>query len=253
MDEVISKVESGEPLEQKEFPYSKTVVAYNVWYDEDENVARKAELLIHRHIGQPGVSVKRVMRMGVKEDYDGSVKIELGSSQEVEVVLKNKAKLKDHPDSSVNGIFLRQSQPEDRRRNDRNMNTIIRELDPEGVSGLYVNHRGDVTRRRGVGRRGGWTGSRGHSARGRRGRGGSSSRGRPRQVGIDFVNAWSPSLDPSNGGNGRGRGSIGRSGSASSVGTADSIEDTGRRPHTRSRNTGPNGQPTFGGNAVVQN
>ena len=65
VDEVISKVEAGEPLEQREFPYSKTVVAYNVWYDEDENVTRKAELLIHRHIGKPGVAVKRVKRMGV--------------------------------------------------------------------------------------------------------------------------------------------------------------------------------------------
>ncbi len=239
VDEVISKVESGEPLEQKEFPYSKTVVAYNVWYDEGENVTRKAELLIHRHIGQPGVAVKRVKRMGVKEDYDGIVKIELASSQEVEVVLKNKAKLKDHPDRSVNGIYLRQSQPEDRRRNGRNMNTIIRELDPDGVSGLYVNHRGDMTRRRGSGRRGGWTGSRGQPDRGRRGRGGSSSRSRPRQEGIDFVNAWSPSLDPLNGRNvgGRGGGSIGRSSSASSVEMADLGEDTGRRPHTRSQAT----------------
>ncbi len=184
--------------------------------------------------------------------YDGIVKIELGSSQEVEAVLKNKAKLKDHPDSSVNGIFLRQSQPEDRRRNDRNMNTIIRELDPDGVSGLYVNYRGDVTRRRGSGRRGGWKGSRGHPLRGRRGRGGSTSRDRPRHVGIDFINAWSPSLDQSNRGNGRGggRGSHNRSGSASSIVSMGSVEDIGHRPQTRSQSTGPHGRPPVGNDAA---
>ena len=160
-EEVISKIDMGDTTE---FPYHRTVVAQHLWYNEGENVERKAQLLIHRHLNQPGIEIKRVKRLGVKDDYDGIVKIELGSEAEVETVLQSKSILGQHRDESVRGIFIRQSQPENERRNVRNMNTLIREVDPEGNSGLYVNYKGDVVRRRGYGyRRGNGSGPRGRS------------------------------------------------------------------------------------------
>ena len=190
---------------------------------------RKAQLLIHRHLNQPGIEIKRVKRLGVKDDYDGIVKIELGSEAEVQTVLQSKSILGQHRDESLHGIFIRQSQPENERRNVRNMNTLIREVDPEGNSGLYVNYKGVVLRRRGYGyRRGNSSGPRGRPARGR-GRGGS--RERPMRVGADFVNAWSPSIDPSGGQNVGGRGGRGRSNSVDSVASLNSggRTDTGEQ------------------------
>ncbi len=146
--------------------------------------------------------------MGANEDYVGIVKIELGSEREAQAVLKSKRKLGDHPDPSVNRIFLRQSKPEVERMYERSMNAVLDVVDPDRSS-LFLNFRGEVKKRNRGGFRGGSRGSRGRGrgrGRGAQGRG----RGGQHQSDVNYENAWSPSLAPASGSVGnyqnRGRG-----------------------------------------------
>ncbi len=219
-----SKDETAEP--PKRFPYSKTVVAMNLfisdeeWFDDNEDTQRKAELIIHKHLGLPGIPVVRTLRKGANDNYVGIVKIELGSEQEVETVLQNAKKLAEHPDPSVSRIYIRPSKPDIERMNDRSWNAVLDVVDPNRSS-LFVHPRwGGVRKTRG-GNRGG-RGRGGGQGRGR-GRGARSARGRGRggsqqQSGIDYDNAWSPSLAPGGGRGGGGPyGLLHRSGSNGSL------------------------------------
>ncbi len=157
----------------KEFPYSRTIVAYNVPYEEDENIEWKAKSLIHNILALPGIEVVRAKRKGLTEESLGIVKIELHSTHAVTVVLENKRLLMENEDSVISGIFIRQSQPEEVRRAIRNTNIMLREFDVDGK--FRTNVKGDIVPRS----RGNYRGQRGRGNRGRggRGRGGPGRRG----------------------------------------------------------------------------
>ncbi len=157
----------------------------------------------------------RTLRKGANDNYVGIVKIELGSEQEVETVLQHAKKLSEHPDPSVSKIFIRPSKPDIERMNDRSWNAVLDVVDPNRSS-LFVHPKwGGVRKTRGGfrgGNRGGRGRGRGRGGRGARGRGRGGGRGQ-HQSGIDYENAWSPSLIPS----GRGRGAaMGRGGTPQS-------------------------------------
>ncbi len=156
----------------KEFPYSRTIVAYNIPYEEDENIEWKAKSLVHNILALPGIEVVRAKRKGLTEESLGIVKIELHSTHAVTVVLENKRLLMEHEDSVISGIFIRQSQPEEVRRAIRNTNIMLREFDVDGK--FRTNVKGDIVPRS----RGNYRGQRGRGNRGRGGRGRGGPRGR---------------------------------------------------------------------------
>ncbi len=226
----LQQAQPGSEFTKVEWAYSKTVVAQNVYmtdqeyFEGTEDVQRKAELIINSHLGLPGVTVVRALRKGVKEDYVGIIKIELASEEEAKTVLQNKKKLGDHPDSSVNSIFLRPSKPDGDRKQERNNREFMKIVDPTR-SMLYMDEYGNV-KPKGSGR-GGFRGSRGANRGRGRGRGPRGARGRARGRGqysdaVDYANTWSPSLAPpqrSAMARGRGRGRGGAEGNDSYPGS----------------------------------
>ncbi len=209
---------TGEPAVPKDYPYSETVVAQGVyitedeWWSDNEDVKRKAECIVHKQLGLPGVTVVRSKRQGATDDYAGIVKIKLASEKEAEVVLKNSWRLAENPDPSVNRIYLRPSKPDEKRLEERNFNALIDIVDPERKSVFLDRKTGSIRKKR----EGGYRGRGGRRGRGRgRGRGsrgarGGRGRGRDQahyDEAANFDSAWSPSLAPNDRGRGRGRGS----------------------------------------------
>ncbi len=214
----------------KEYPYSETVVAQGVyitedeWWSDNEDVKRKAECIVHKQLGLPGVTVVRSKRQGATDDYVGIVKIKLANEKEAEVVLKNSWRLAENPDPSVNRIFLRPSKPDEKRLEERNFNALLDIVDPERKSAFLDRKTGSIRKKR----EGSYRGRGGRTGRGRgRGRGSRGARGRGRGRGEynrepEFDSAWSPSVAPST--RGRGRGGQNRQRSPSPTGSYTSSE-----------------------------
>ncbi len=178
-----------------EYPYSRTIVAENVPYEDGENVEWKAKGIIHNFLQLRDINIVRVKRQGLNEERLGVVKIELPSKQSVDDVLRNKKKLRQHDDPNVNGIYLRQSQPDEIRQARRNTNILLKHCDPEGL--FRMNARGDIVRQSYDNNRGGYSGrGRGRGGRSRggpRGRGSGHARrhGFRNQIPADY-SAWTP-------------------------------------------------------------
>ncbi len=171
-DLVLDNMVNGDGTAGVEFAHTRTVVAYNIPYEDDENVLWKANSLIHNILELPGINVVRAKRKGLTEERLGILKIELQSTHAVELVLENKSKLTDHENSDINGIFIRQSQPDEVRRSIRNTGILLREFDVDGQ--FRMTARGDIVRRT----RGNYRGQRGRGNRGRgNNRGGRGRRG----------------------------------------------------------------------------
>ncbi len=254
-----------------EYPYSRTVVAENVPYEDGEDVEWKAKGIIHNFLQLRDINIVRVKRQGLNEERLGVVKIELPSKQAVDSVLRNKTKLRQHESPSVKGIYLRQSQPDEIRQARRNTNILLKHCDPEGV--FRMNARGDIVRRssdnnrgsfngRGRGRRGGR--GRGHGRGGPRGRGSGHARGNVTgfrsQTVVDY-SAWSQASNdsqsvqsetPQNAQNAQK--------GAQRIGNGTSIDGGatntgGQHPVSQrlfSSFTAPNGLPSSGGTQSVQ-
>ncbi len=227
----------GEPAKPKEFAYSKTVVAEGVyisddeWWNDNENVKRKAECIVHKQLGLPGVTVVRSKRQGATDNYVGIVKIELANEYEAGIVVKNSWRLGQNPDPSVKRIFLRPSKPDEKRLEERNINALIDIVDPERRSVFLDRKTGTVRKKnqggyRGRGR-GRGRGSRG--ARGGHGRGRGRGQERDQQSNTVVSDPWSPSLAPIARGMGRGT-QLQRSSSAGSLSSLVNMEGRDQSP-----------------------
>ncbi len=168
----------------KEYPYHRTVVALNVPYEDGENIMWKARNIINNFLELPDINIIRAKRKGLTDDKLGIVKMELPSEEAVDDVIKYKYKLKHMEDETINNIFIRQSQPDDTRRFQRNDRLLVKTIDPNGEMLKWLPS-GDIVPveehgGRGGHNRGGHRGQRGpyrgHGGPGR-GRGGPRGRG----------------------------------------------------------------------------
>ena len=162
---------------ETEFPVKHTIVAQNVWYEENEDLQKIASTLLFRamNLNPSEVGVVRVERKSGQASGSGLVKIELRSNEEVKLVLKNKAELRNSPAQEFREIYLRPSNQAEVLAMECSIDTLLWEM---GVKDDYVrvgaghlvwrnnNYRG-TTVRRGRGER--------QSGRTHRGRGGHNS------------------------------------------------------------------------------
>ena len=120
-----------------EYPVKHTVVGQRVRFNENEDIMEVAKKLVNDALGLSDVSVVRAVRKSGWNSKDklGLIKIELENSDAMKMVLRNKKKLKDHPESDYQKIFLRQSKPEQGLTMERNEDLILREM---GVHDDYV-------------------------------------------------------------------------------------------------------------------
>ena len=87
LENLKSKVESA--LGEVNFPVKKTIVAQNVWFDEDEDLGKKVELIINRTLELPDIKIVNIERKSSFKGV-GLVRVELESNEHLKAVLKNK-------------------------------------------------------------------------------------------------------------------------------------------------------------------
>ncbi len=161
----------------KHFPYDRTVVVYNVPFEEGEIVFELATELVSAVLGLELVIV-RACREGVRDGYNGIMKIEFESEHDMNEVLKVKRRIGWHPNPTVRRFYMRQSQPKETRRTRRCLDGLLSIIDPEGI--CRFNDFGELVENRGRGR------SRGRG----RGRGRSRGRGFPNGRGSDMSRGY---------------------------------------------------------------
>ena len=163
------KVKVEESLGEIDFPIRKTLIAQGVWYRENEDLDKVAVLIIST-LGIDDVKVVKTCRMSGKESGSGTVKIKVGTENELKKILKEKKLLKDANAPELRDIYLRPARSSEAIVAEKNQDTILREL---GVRDNYVRlQSGHLTRKHNRYRKAEYQcGGRGKRG-GRRGRGG---------------------------------------------------------------------------------
>ena len=78
---------------ETEFAVKRMIVAQKVWYREDEDFDKVASVIIHTGLNLPEIKIQRVVRKSGRNRGSGLLKIELETEENVESVLKAKARL----------------------------------------------------------------------------------------------------------------------------------------------------------------
>ena len=131
---VAAKLESDDC---REFEVSRTLVAQNIWYRENEDLQKVMSTILHKALKIPKDDVKIVcaLRKSGKKTGSGLVKIELESAEQVKKVLSKKRDLKMADVREIREVYLRQSKREEVLVMECNMDTILRDM---GVRDDYV-------------------------------------------------------------------------------------------------------------------
>ena len=112
---------------QQEFPYSRTLVALRVPYEDDENLMDKALDLLEIGLGFEGIPIVRVMRTPFR-DHPGVVKIELESESIKIDVLRAKQVLRNAPEDWMKRVFIRSSKSHVERLIEANFRTVLNNM-----------------------------------------------------------------------------------------------------------------------------
>ena len=107
------KLKVEKDLGNTEFPVNRTIVAQNVWCDEEEDLLKKAKVIINKTLKLPEVVIVRVVRKSGWEHGQGLIKIEVRDASDVRKILKEKKLLRAAPAKELRRIFLRQSKKEE--------------------------------------------------------------------------------------------------------------------------------------------
>ena len=108
-----------------DFPIHKTIVAQNVWYEENEDLLKVAQTIIHKALNLPNIGIRKVTWKSGQRTGKGLVKIELLNDVDVQDVLKKKNLLQDSLIEEIRIIFLRQSKKEETLIMEQNMDTVL--------------------------------------------------------------------------------------------------------------------------------
>ena len=90
---------------EQEFSVSKTLVAQNVWFQEDEDIDKVASTIIHKALNLPDIKVVRSVHKSGQKSGKGLIKIKLDSNDSIKKVLDQKRMLQESEVSEILDIF----------------------------------------------------------------------------------------------------------------------------------------------------